>query len=204
MNNIIKFPKGKAQVINKIYEAYDDEKYNVVCSFKDELIESVDLFKDTDVLDILLESYFELFLFEEVVMVADELLKKGYESFSMLYLALLSNIALVDIYQAKSLIKRSKILNDESIKPFFLKEGANYSNILSLRSDVFYEASLCLLIVNFVNEVSTEMLGEIEVDKEYLLYRFFDLINMVYELGYDISIIKELEHVLRIVFQIEV
>lgn len=204
MNNIIKFPKGKSQTISRIYEAYDSEKYNVVCSFKDELVESVELFKDTDLFDILLESYFQLFLFDEVIMVNDELLKKGYESFDTIYFTLLSHIALVDIYQAKSLIKRSKILNNESVKHFYSNDGANYNNILSLNNDVFYETSLCLLIVNFVNEVSKEMLGDIEVDKEYLLYRFFDLINVVYELGYEDSIIKELDRVLRIVFQIEV
>lgn len=204
MERIIKFPKEKTQLINRIYDAYELDDYALIYSFKEDLVASISSLPDERVYDILLEATFNLYLFEDVIMIGDEYIKQGYESFDLYYYALLSYIALVDIYQAKNLIRRSKLLNSEGIKYFYSHEGANYSNILGLSYGLFEQAALCLLVINFVSEVASEMAGDIIVDQEYLLYRFFDLINMVYELGYEDDIIVELERVLKIVFQLEV
>ena len=204
MERIIKFPKEKIQLVNRIYDAYELDNNQLIYSLKDEILANLNLLSDEKVLDILLEATFNLYLFEDVIMLGDELIKQNYESFDLYYYSLLSYIALVDIYQAKNLIRRSKLLNTEGIKYYYSHEGANYSNILGLSYGLFEQAALCLLIINFVCEVSSEMAGNISVDQEYLLYRFFDLINMVYELGYDDDVIIELERVLKIVFQLEV
>jgi hypothetical protein len=143
-------------------------------------------------------------LFEDVIMLSDEYIKQKYESFDAFYYALLSYIAVNDIYQAKNLIRRSTLLNTESIKYYYSQEGANYSNILGLSYALFEEAAPCLLIVNYITEIAGEMAGKVEVNHQYLLFRFFDLINMIYELGYDDDIISQLEQALKIVFQLEV
>lgn len=204
MERIIKFPKEKTRLVNRIYDAYELENYQLIFSLKDEIINNLESLREEKVLDILLESTFGLYLFEEVIMLGDEYIKQKYESFDLYYYALLSYIALNDIYQARNLIRRSALLNSEGIKYYFSQEGANYSNILGLSYGLFEQAAPCLLIVNFITEISSEMLGKIEVDQEYLLLRFFDLINMVYELGYDDEIIIQLEKALKIVFQLEV
>ena len=204
MERIIKFPKEKTQLINRIYDAYELDNFSLIYSFKEEIMANIMSSPEQKVLDILLEATFNLYLFEDVIMLGDEYIKQGYESFDLYYYSLLSYIALVDIYQAKNLIRRSKLLNAEGIKYFYSNEGANYSNILGLSYSLFEQAALCLLVVNFVCEVANEMAGDIRVDQEYLLYRFFDLINMVYELGYEDDILVELERVLKIVFQLEV
>lgn len=203
MNNIIKFPKEKTQLINRVLDAIEISDYKLIISMKDQLLDNIEDLKDSIVFDCLLDSLYNLYLFEEIIIVGDELLKKGYESFDLYYYMLLSYIALVDIYQAKSLIRKSKLLNNKDIQHYYTNEGANYSNILGMDNDLFTESALSLLIVNYINEVSKEMAGDIEIDRQYLLYRFFDLINMVYELGYDDYIIMALEKALKIIFEIE-
>jgi len=204
MEKIIKFPKDKINLMNKVYDAYDKTDFRLVVSFKDEAIQYYNDFIDEDIFNIILESYFELYAFEEVVTFGDELIKLGYEDFELYFYMLSSLIALVDIYQARNLIRKSKLLNQEDIKFYYSKDGANYSNIYSLSDELFEQAAPCLLLVNFICEVSKEMAGDIEVDHEYLLFRFFDLINMIYELGYDYDLIMKMDRVLKIVFQIEI
>lgn len=204
MERIIKFPKEKTQLINRVYDAYEEENYQLIFSYKDEILSNFKILTEEKVFDILLEATFNLYLFEDVILLTDELVKLGYESFDLYYYALLAYLALVDIYQAKNLIRRSKLLNEEGIKYYYTHEGANYSNILNLNEGLFFLAAPCLVIVNFINEVASEMAGNIEIDHEYLLYRFFDLVNVLFELGYDDEILEMFEKALKIVFQLEV
>jgi len=204
MERVIKFPKEKTQIINNFLDAYYNQDYKKAITYKDDILRNYEILKDEELFEKLLESYFELYAFEEVIMVGDELRKYKYESFDLYFYMLSSFIALTDIYRASILIKRSPLLNHESIKFYYEKEGANYSNILSLSKVLFFQAAPCLLLVNFINEVIKELGGSIDLDKEYLLYRFFDLINMIYELGYDEWIILRLERTLKIIFEIDI
>lgn len=204
MEHIIKFPKEKTRLVNHVNEAYEAENYQAIFSMKDEILSNLEFLKDERILDVLIEAAFNLYLFEDVIMLSDEYIKQKYESFDAFYYALLSYIAVNDIYQAKNLIRRSTLLNTESIKYYYSQEGANYSNILGLSYALFKEAAPCLLIVNYITEIAGEMAGKVEVNHQYLLFRFFDLINMIYELGYDDDIISQLEQALKIVFQLEV
>lgn len=202
MEKIIKFPRNKVNLMNKIYDAYDSKNFRLVVSYKIEVLEYFDDLKNEDIFNIVLESYFELAAFEEVISFGDELIKKGYEDFDLYFYMLASLIAVQDIYQAKNLIRKSRLLNEEGIKFYHTNEGANYSNILTLSEEIFDQAAPCLLLVNFIHEVSKEIAGDAEVDHEYLLFRFFDLINMIYELGYYYEVILKMDRVLMIVFQI--
>lgn len=202
MERIIKFPRNKVNLMNKIYDAYDAKDYRLVVSYKHEVLEYFDDLKNDDIFTIILESYFDLSAFEELITFGDQLIRFGFEDFDLYFYMLASLIALQDIYQAKNLIRKSKLLNEEGIKFYHINEGANYSNILNLSEELFDQAAPCLLLVNYVNEVSKEIAGDAEVDHEYLLFRFFDLINMIYELGYYYEVILKMDRVLMIVFQI--
>jgi hypothetical protein len=204
MERVMKFPKEKAQLVNRIIDAYENENYHLVISYKDEILSNFEVVKDEKVFEMLLEAYFNFYSFDDVIMIGDELIKNAYESFDMYYYMLLSLIALTDIYQAKNLIRKSLLLNGEGIKYYYTVDGANYSNILGLSFGLFVQAAPCLLIVNYVSEVAKEMAGDITLDHEYLLFRFFDLINMIYELGYEDDIVLKLEKALKIIFEIEV
>lgn len=202
MNKIIKFPKNKVNLMNKVYDAYNDEDYRLVLSYKNEVLEYFDEYQEEEVFQIICESYFELSAFEECVSFGEQLIKLGYEDFEVYFYMIASLIALVDIFKAKSLIMRSKLLNEEGVAFYHSKDGANYSNIISLSDELFEQAAPCLLLVNYINEVSREIAGDIEIDKEYLLFRMFDLINLIYELGYESEIITMMDRVLKIVFNI--
>lgn len=204
MERVLKFPKEKTKIINGFKEAYDFDNFQKAVTYKDEILNNFEILKNEGIFEKLLESLFELHAFEEVITVGEQLRKLQYESFDLYYYMLASYISLVDLYGAKSLIKRSKLLNDDTIKFYYETDGANYSNILSLSDYLFERAAPCLLIVNFINEVFKEVAGNIENDSEYLLYRFFDLLNMIYELGYDEWIILRLERALKLIFEIEI
>lgn len=204
MENVIKFPKEKTKLINSFNDAFENQNYRKAIEFKDELLENFELLKTETIYDKLLEAYFNLYAFEEVVIIGDELIKNAYESFDLYFYMLASLVSLVDIYRANALIKKSDLLNEDTIKFYYQNHGANYSNILTLSQHLFFETTCCLLMVNYVLEVSKEVVGNIDLDREYLLFRFFDLINMVYELGYDEWVIVKLEKTLKIMFEIDI
>ncbi|HHU55695.1 MAG TPA: hypothetical protein GXZ48_03270 [Acholeplasmataceae bacterium] len=204
MERVIKFPKEKTKIINSFNDAYFREDFQKAASYKDDIINNFDILKNENIFDKLLESLFEIYAFNEIIIIGERLRNFKYESFDLYYYMLLSYVSLVDLYGAKSLIKRSKLLNNESIKYYYEIDGANYSNILGLSEVLFMKAAPCLLIVNYINEVFKETIGNYKIDREYLLYRFFDLINMIYELGYDGWIILRLEKALKIIFEIDI
>lgn len=204
MERVIKFPKEKTKIINSFNDAYYMEDFLKAITYKDDILNNFEILKSDDIFEKLLESYLELSAFDDAIIIGEELRKRKYESFDLYYYMLLSFISVNDLYGAKSLIKRSKLLNNESIKFYYEVDGANFTNILSLSDLLFEKAAPCLLIVNFINEVFKEVIGNYDNDREYLLYRFFDFINMIYELGYDEWIILRLERALKIIFEIDI
>ena len=41
-----------------------------------------------------------------------------------------------------------------------------------------------------------------EINRDLLLFRFFDLVNLVYEIGYPLKIIQELSSAMNIIFNL--
>ena len=132
-----------------------------------------------------------------------ELRTRGIETYDTLYYLLLSLIANNDIYQALSIINRSKLLNRQEIKEFHQEDGANYSNLLAY-ADHEPEFTLLLLIVNYIKGLANELNNQSEKDLDYSLFRFFDLINLVYELGYPLKIMQELSSIMKIIFNLSI
>lgn len=204
MDNIIRFPKEKIKFANTIQEAFNNKDYKFVISNKQEIIDNANIYLDTKTIDILVESYFESGYFDDVVTIYDELIKKDIESFDMIYHTLLSYLSYMDIYQARSLIKRSKLLNNELIKQFYINDGANYTAVINLNDKQFNQMGYCLIIVIFIVELSKEMINTLSIDSRYVFLRYFDMVNTVYELSGDTDLAQELARVLNRLFQIEV
>lgn len=198
----MRFPKEKVLILNKINDLKKKNDYYGIFKLKDEILENYQVL-DSSIYNSLISSTFYLGNFDQVIIIGHEFFNKDVETFEIIYYTLLALIANVDIYQAMSTIKKSKILNLEDIKEFHSSDGANYSNLLHF-SDTLSSSTLSLLIVNFVEGISREMTGNIDVDHEYLLFRFFDLINMVYELGYSLEIIQDLSRAMKIIFNLEI
>lgn len=198
----MRFPKEKVVIENKINQLLKENDYYGIFMMKDDILNNYQVL-DQSVFHQLISSTFYIGNFDEVCLISNQLKAMNIESFEIIYYTILSLIANVDIYQAMSYVKKSKLLNNEDIKEFYTADGANYSNLLFL-SDKSLMQALALLMVNFVEGLSREMTGNIDVDQEYIMFRFFDLINLVYEIGYPLAVIQELSHALKIIFNLEI
>ncbi len=198
----MKFPKERVVINTRVKEYLNNNKYYEVIKMKDEIFSSLDVLDDYAV-DALIKSAFIVGDFDMVGLIFSECFKHRKESFALLYYGMLGFLANVDIYQAVSYIKKSELLNQASIKEYFEKDGANYSNILYLsRIDTY--GPLALILVNFIDGIAREIVGNDDIDREYILFRFFDLINMLYEIGYPDEIITKLTGALKVMFNLEI
>jgi len=198
----MKFPKEKVVITNRINELKSNSDYFGIFKMKDEILTNYDIL-DSSIYENLISSTFYLGNFDDVIVIGSELIANDVETFEVIYYTLLALIANVDIYQAMSLIGKSKLLNLDEIKEYHANDGANYSNLLYF-SETLSSSTLALIIVNFVKGLSREMTGNVEVDHEYMLFRFFDLINMIFEIGYPLEIIQRLTRAMKIIFNLEV
>lgn len=197
---MMKFPKEKVLIIQEINDCLARDDFFGIFKLKDKVLENLDQL-DRKIFDDLLFATFVIGNFDDVVLIASELKKKEIETYSTLYYTLLSLIANEDIFQAASLIRKSKILNNTEIKTLYQEDGANYSNLLAY-ADRYPNFTLLLLVVNYVNGIIREINGTKEIDRDYLLFRFFDLVNLIYELGYPLKIIQELSTVMKVIFNL--
>lgn len=198
----MKFPKERVVINTKIKELYEKKDFFEIVKMKDEIFANVKILDDY-AFHMLIKSAFVLGDFDQVIIIYTELFKRKMESFTLTYYGLLGFLANVDIYQALSYIKRSELLNQSAVKEYFIKDGANYSNILFLsKIDVY--GTLTLVLINFINGLAKEVVGNKELDSEYILFRLFDLINMLYEIGYPDAIIEKLTIALKVIFNLEI
>ncbi|MGI6710971.1 MAG: hypothetical protein ACOX4W_05960 [Bacilli bacterium] len=198
MSKIIKFPTEKIVLENKIYALYETSNYEKIIVYFNQLLEDFDFYKKTNIYDLVLSSFFNLRLFKEVIDKGLLLLTKGYESYDLLSLLLASYIEKRDLFFSSLLIEKSSLLTLPENKCFFDDlEKTNYTDIKSIKDS---KRVITLLLVVFQKAMLKEMLGEFKIDKEYMLYRFYDLINSINELGYDESVISEIEKYARHIF----
>lgn len=198
----MRFPKEKVLITKEINDSISRGDYFGIFKLKDRIIDNYQVL-DAQVFTNLLASTFIIGNFDEAITIGLELQKKGIETYETLYYVLLSLIANNDIYQALSVINRSSLLNNSEIKELYLEGGANYSNLLHY-AESYPNFTLLLLIVNYIEGLAREMSGTKEPNPDYLLFRFFDLINLVYELGYPLEILQELSSIIKIIFNLDI
>lgn len=199
MAEILKFPKDKAQYINLLKELKNNEDYYSIIKLSDRLWENFELLKDTDVFDYLSMAYFELGNYHEVVRIYHSLFNKNKESFTILYYTLASLIANQDVYQGMHIIKTSNVLKEPTLEVFISREGANYNNLSNLDADAFGDVVLVLLLVNFFEAIARESLSQ-GISRDYLLFRFYDMINIILEIGFEDRIINDLNELSQKIF----
>lgn len=198
----MKFPKERVRILSSIKNYQNENNYFAIFKMKEEIISHFEDLKETTAFESLVKATFLIGNFDATILIGDSLRIKGYESYVVLYYMLLSYIANVDIYQGVLLIKSSKLLKDVNTVTLYDDGGSNYLNVLNTNESIDFK--LALIITNFVLGISKEMMGNAQVDREYLLFRFFDLVDMLYELGYEIEYINNLQQVLKIVFTLDI
>ncbi|MFY9537502.1 MAG: hypothetical protein WBL47_03330 [Bacilli bacterium] len=198
----MRFPREKALIINKINEYKNNEDYYAIAKMKNLILENYRQC-DAEIYEDLIRATFAIGNYDETILIGNDLIAKNVETFTVIYYSLLASLGNNDIYQAKSIIKNSRLLNGGEIKNLYSKEGANYSRLLAY-SQSLPSLAMALIIVNFIEGLARELVNGIEIDGEYLLFRFFDLLNMLYEIGYPPEIIRELAKIMKIIFNIDI
>jgi len=198
----MKFPKEKAYIINKINDYKKVFDYYSIAKMKDIILDNYQEC-DPDIYEDLIRATFAIGNYDQTLVIGNELIGKNAETFSVIYYSLLAALGNDDIYYAKSLIKKSRLLNSAEIKNLYTKDGANYSQLL-IYAPTLTSFTLAMIIVNFVEGLVREINGDVEANQEYLLFRFFDLINMLYEIGFPSRIIRELTKAMKIIFNIDI
>lgn len=197
----MKFPKERVFINSKIKEYLSNEDHFSIRKLKDEILSNYETL-DNYAFENLIRSTFIVGDFDQTIIIFSDLFQKGIETFPILYYGFLSFLANTDIYQVLSYIRKSTLLQSNNYQEYTNKEGANYSNILYL-SKLEHYATLTLILINFIEGISREVIGNIEIDQEYILFRFFDLINMLFEIGYPVEIISSLSSSLRIIYNLD-
>lgn len=198
----MRFPREKALIINQINDYKSNEDYYGIAKMKNLILDNYQQC-DAEIYEDLIRATFVIGNYDEAILIANDLIAKNVETFTVIYYALLSALGNNDIYQAKSIIKKSQLLNSGEIKNLYSKDGANYSQLLT-HVHSLPGLALALIITNFVEGLARELASGVEIDQEYLLFRFFDLINTLYEIGYPSVIIRELAKVMKIIFNIDI
>lgn len=200
----LKFPKEEVIFLETIKEAYENKDFKFIINNEHNIIEKSDFIKkNEDIIFVyLIEAFFNNRLFEKAITVTEELLKKGIEKFECYFYTLASLIAKNDFYYAKSIINRSKILNDETIKNY-IDDDSNYNILLTLHEALFKEVGLCLILVNFINEMIEESLKN-KITSDYIIMRYFDLLNLLYEYGIEEIYLNILKNTIEIIYEIQI
>lgn len=198
----MKFPKQKVLITHEVNECLEREDFFGIFKMKNRILENADII-DKKIFGDLIFSTFIIGNFDDAVLIYSELKRKGVETYSTLYYALLSLIANEDLFQAASIIKKSEILSAPEIKDLHQDGGANYLNLLPF-ADYHDSFTLLLLIVNYIKGIMRETSGMKEINRDLLLFRFFDLVNLVYEIGYPLKIIQELSSAMKIIFNLSI
>ena len=195
-----RFLKEESLFISKINELYKARDYEKIAGYRNTIFENIEIYKKTKVIFQIVSALFMARYFSECVTLVEELLKKDVEDMMYSFFLLASLIALDDIDMAKSYLKRSKMMNSNYVASIILEDGANYSNILSAKST---DDIPCLLLVNYVKEFDKE--GN-DIDKGFRkedirIYKYFELVDDIYECRYDSEIIDYMVNIGRIMFE---
>lgn len=171
-----------------IGSALKNKDYEYIFDHFNELLLYVN--KDySELYDYLFPVLFKLKKFKEINKLYESLLDNDIESNISVTYALLS-VLNTDLYKALSIINNSNVLNGD-LKIYHEEGGANYINLLKENDDV----QLAFIICNFIKE-----LARCTFDKEQVVVKYYELISLLYELGYNESFINKMNEIGYIIF----
>lgn len=201
----IKFPKEEKVILEKIYNAILEKDYNNFLNYYNEVIKHANFYNKyySSLLNAYVETLFEIKQYDKLIMIVEELRKQNIENCMWYFYVIIYLISQKDFYYAKSIITKSKLLSTDSIKYLINEDDASYNSIISMHSVLLSTVGPCLIIINFLNELLTETLKN-DVDDTYILMRFFELINLLYEYGLDKEIIDIFIKSLEILYEIKI
>lgn len=192
---MIEFPKEILSLNRIINDAIDCDDYDVIYKNKDLINDSFEYFKNTDIYVYLVKSYFYKEKYESVIMLVTELLRKEYERLECYYFLILSCLAVEDVYQGASIVKKSRLLNSPEIVIYWNDE-ATYSSLINCDDDLKKAG----LMVQFLMELVKEITFGAPKEDGYIGLRYFELVNTLLEIGFSEEFIKELINIANVIF----
>ena len=187
----MKFPVERARTQALVKDSLKQSDYEAIYKLKSTIEANYpDNIKDGVWLP-LIKSALYLHQYNDVIMLGDRMI---HESYDAIYLMLLAALANNDIFTAMSIIKRSQLLNSPDVKSYLEIDGANYHLLINCPKDQSKALILCNLIEGMIKETAGS------ITKEYIAIRLCDLIDVIYEIGYDEEIVLELANIVKVLF----
>lgn len=201
----IKFPKEESILTEQLQQALITNNHQLLLKQYDEVIKhGVFLSKYShDLLNKYILTLFDIREFEKVINIVEDLLRIGVEDCNWYFYAFSILVARKDIYYAKSLINRSTLLNDQSLKSLINEDDGNYNQLLSLHDSLLYSITPCLIMINFINELLIESF-KTKIDEDYIIMRYFDLLNLLFEYGVDEEFLDIFRNCLETLYEIDI
>lgn len=201
----IKFPKEEIRIIESIRTAIMNEDYSSFLSYYDDIINYSQLYNKyyNSILNIYIETLFKIKEFEKMILLVEELHKQEIENCMWYFYVFAYLIAKKDFYYVKAIISKSKLLASDSVKYLIDGEDVDYNAVFNLHPLILTTLGPCLIIINFLNELLVEV-NNIKIDDEYILMRYFDLLNLLYEYGVDKELIDIFIKTIEILYEIKI
>lgn len=201
----IKFPKEEIRIIESIRTAIMNEDYSTFLSYYDDIIKYSQFYNKyyDSVLNIYIETLFKIKEYEKMISLVEDLRKQEIENSMWYFYVIAYLISQKDFYYAKAIISKSKIFTDDSLKFLINGDDADYNVIFNLHQLMLVTIGPSLIIINFLNELLVEA-NNIKIDDEYILMRYFDLLNLLYEYGIDKEIIDIFIKTIEMLYEIKI
>jgi len=195
---MIEFPKSEAVLYKKVNDALECDDFDLIYKCKDEIIKSYNIFKHTNIFVSLVKSMFYKEKYTSVVSLVTDLQIKEYEKNEMYFYLIASCLALEDIYQAASVVKKSKLMNSADFVIYWNDE-ATYSSLINCSDDIRKTG----VIAKFLKELLKETSINDNLEEGYIGIRYFELVNTLWEIGFPEEFIKELIDIANVIFMKE-
>lgn len=201
----IKFPKQNILFLNEIKKLIINRDYKSLLNEYNNIILNASFLNQyaVDALNNYFDILFDIKEYDKYITLVEELKKQDIENFKWYFYLFTILLHKKDIYYAKSIISRSKILNDSSIKYLISEEEGNYGQVMNLHNLLLQEVGPCLILVNFINELLSESFN-MEINDEYIIMRYFDLINLMFEYGMSEDFISIFTNTLETIYEIDI
>ena len=201
----IKFPKQNILFLNEIKKLIINRDYKSLLNEYNNIILNASFLNQyaVDALNNYFDILFDIKEYDKYITLVEELKKKDIENFKWYFYLFTILLHKKDIYYAKSIISRSKILNYSSIKYLISEEEGNYGQVMNLHNLLLQEVGPCLILVNFINELLSESFN-MEINDEYIIMRYFDLINLMFEYGMSEDFISIFTNTLETIYEIDI
>lgn len=201
----IKFPKEEIRIIESIRTVIMNEDYSTFLSYYDDIIKYSQFYNKyyNSVLNIYVETLFKIKEYEKMISLVEDLRKQEIENSIWYFYVIAYLISQKDFYYAKAIINKSKIFTNDSLKFLINGDDADYNVIFNLHQLMLVTIGPSLIIINFLNELLVEA-NNIKIDDEYILMRYFDLLNLLYEYGIDKEIIDIFIKTIEMLYEIKI